>query len=60
MGRSEEKVQVQFWLLSKYVATSSTIKTPRVPYGKVEEIRGLAEKVAEDGFWFVFQSLVHP
>lgn len=48
MGRPEEKVRVL--LLSKYVATSSTIKTPRLPYGNREEIRGLAEKVAEDGF----------
>lgn len=57
MRRPEEKVWVQVCLLDKYVATSSMIKTPRVPYGSREEIGGLAEKVAEDNSDLVFSLL---
>lgn len=57
MRRPEEKVWVQVCLLDKYVATSSMIKTPRVPYGSREEIGGLAEKVAEDNSDLFFSLL---
>lgn len=44
MGGLEENIRVQVYLVSKYRATSSIIKTLRVFYVNREEIRGLARR----------------